>query len=321
MNEPTTTISSLVEEFLSHKRNMGFKYETGEFFLKAFIKHVKEKGIQINIPDKETVTGWFNKSTKIPGSLYNMISVIREFGKYLIANGYENVYVVPEKYGNRLEPHLPYFFSANEVNSFFETCSHMQKCKKHKGRELVIPELFKVLYCCGLRCKEARVLQCCDVCLKDSYIDILQSKGPKSRRMHISRELCEELAIYDRKISCLFPDRLYFFPKCQNQPYSSDAIPVNFNRIWYETFPRFNSIPKPRAYDFRHHFAWANLNRWVQEGTDINVMLPYLMRCMGHSHIKSTLYYFHFVPEFFGTFTEKTKSLESLLPEVLYEEE
>jgi integrase/recombinase XerD len=70
----------------------------------------------------------------------------------------------------------------------------------------------------------------------------------------------------------------------------------------------------------RHHFAWTNLNRWVQEGADVNVMLPYLMRYMGHSHIKSTLYYFHFVPEFFGTFAEKTKSLESLLPEVPYEE-
>ena len=30
---------------------------------------------------------------------------------------------------------------------------------------------------------------------------------------------------------------------------------------------------------------------------------------MGHRDIKSTLYYFHFVPEFFSTFTEKHKSL------------
>jgi len=28
-------------------------------------------------------------------------------------------------------------------------------------------------------------------------------------------------------------------------------------------------------------------------------MLPYLMNYMGHRHIKNTLYYFHFVPEFF----------------------
>lgn len=320
MNEPTITISSLVEEFLSYKRNMGYKYETGELYLKTFIKYIREKKININIPDKETVTGWCNKSAENPGSLYNKISIIREFGKYLVANGYEDAYVIPEKHGNRLEPHLPYFFTVNEVNHFFEICRCMQKHKEYPGRELVIPELFKVLYCCGLRCREARMLKCSDICLEKRYIDILQSKGPKSRRIFISSELSEELAMYDVRIRCLFPNRIYFFPNRYDQPYGCGTIAVNFNRIWYEAFPSFNSTPKPRAYDFRHHFAWANLNRWVQEGTDVNVMLPYLMRYMGHSHIKSTLYYFHFVPEFFGTFAEKTKSLESLLPEVPYEE-
>lgn len=321
MNEPTITISSLVEEFLSYKRSMGYKYETGELYLKTFIKYIRENQIYINIPDKESVTGWCNKSTEYPGSLYNKISIIREFSRYLVAHGYQDAYVIPGKHGNRLEPHLPYFFTVNEINHFFEICSRMQKHKEYTGRELVIPKLFRVLYCCGLRCREARMLKCCNVCLEERYIDILQSKGPKSRRIFISSELCEELAMYDDKIRCLFPDRIYFFPNRYDQPYGCGTVAANFNRIWYEAFPDFKATPKPRAYDFRHHFAWANLNRWVQEGTDVNVMLPYLMRYMGHNHIKSTLYYFHFVPEFFGTFAEKTQSLESLLPEVPYEEE
>jgi integrase len=86
--------------------------------------------------------------------------------------------------------------------------------------------------------------------------------------------------------------------------------------LWRKAFPSFDSPVKPRAYDFRHHFAYANLNRWAQEGKDVNVMLAYLMRYMGHSTIESTLYYFHFVPEFFGAFIEMTQKLESILPEV-----
>jgi integrase len=320
MNESTITISSLVKEFLAYKRSMGYKYETAEFYLKTFIKYIQKNEIQINIPDKETVMGWCNKSVDFPGSLHNMISFIREFSKYLVAKGYKSAYIIPKKYGNHQEPHLPYFFTADEICYFFEICSHIKKRKEHKGRELVIPELFKLLYCCGLRCREARMLKRYDVWLKERYIDIIQSKGPKSRRIFISSELCEELSLYDAKIQCLFPDRIYFFPNRYDQPYTCNAVVSNFNRIWYEAFPSFNATPKPRAYDFRHHFAWANLNRWVQEGTDVNVMLPYLMRFMGHSCIESTLYYFHFVPEFFWTFTEKTKSLEFLLPEVPYEE-
>jgi len=37
---------------------------------------------------------------------------------------------------------------------------------------------------------------------------------------------------------------------------------------------------------------------------------------MGHASLDSTFYYLHLVPEFFPTFSEKTKSLEQLLPEV-----
>ena len=49
---------------------------------------------------------------------------------------------------------------------------------------------------------------------------------------------------------------------------------------------------------------------------DINVMIPYLMRYMGHQTVKETLYYFHFVPEFFPTFRELSKPLEDIIPEV-----
>ena len=47
-----------------------------------------------------------------------------------------------------------------------------------------------------------------------------------------------------------------------------------------------------------------------------NAMLPYLMRYMGHQSVSETLYYFHFIPEFFPTYKSMSASLEDLLPEV-----
>jgi len=103
--------------------------------------------------------------------------------------------------------------------------------------------------------------------------------------------------------------------------YAPSTISNNFKRFWKTAYPNFVITTRPRAYDFRHHFACANLNRWAAEGLDVNVMLAYLMRYMGHQNISSTLYYFHFVPEFFPTFADKSKPLESIIPEVPYEEE
>ena len=38
----------------------------------------------------------------------------------------------------------------------------------------------------------------------------------------------------------------------------------------------------PRLYDFRHTFATHRLYHWMNEGKDLNVMIPYLSAYMGH---------------------------------------
>ena len=56
-------------------------------------------------------------------------------------------------------------------------------------------------------------------------------------------------------------------------------------------------LPPIRVYDLRHRFATAILNKWLNEGTDINARLPYLKTYMGHTNIESTAYYIHILPE------------------------
>ena len=73
---------------------------------------------------------------------------------------------------------------------------------------------------------------------------------------------------------------------------------------------------KPRAYDFRHHFACANIMRWPQDGKDVHAMLPYLLRYMGHSSLESTYYYIHLIPDYFSQYAKLTSSTEDLIPEV-----
>lgn len=97
----------------------------------------------------------------------------------------------------------------------------------------------------------------------------------------------EYLAAYDRRISRLFPERATFFPNREDHPYSASWLEQNFLRFWYAAFPeKKDSGISIRAYDFRHHFVYANMNRWLREGKDVNAMLPYLMRYMGHSDVK-----------------------------------
>jgi Phage integrase family. len=160
-----------------------------------------------------------------------------------------------------------------------------------------------------------------NVDLNNGYIDILRSKGLKDRRIFLPEDLLSLYIKYDAIINDIFPGRTYFFPVKSNNCYCGRSIQLNFNIIWEAACLGNGTGTKASAYAFRHHFAFSNLNRWIESGTDVNSMLPYLMRYMGHSSLEGTFYYLHLVPEFFATFSEKTRKFEKFLPEVDYGDE
>lgn len=313
------TLRENATEFINYKRSIGYAYEAQECLLNRYVQFAGAR-TSSPVPVKDTTDGFLSSLTGSPGTLYQMAAVLREFSRYLLARGFKESYVIPPKTASQPAAENPYFFTEKEVDAFFEKLDAIKPNSSFRGREIVLPALFRLLYCCGLRCKEVRTLLRVNVHTQDHYIDVIQSKGPKSRRIFISHELAGCLADYDVRIGILFPGREYYFPSSTGGCCSSLFVSSNFRRFWLEASPDFEMATRPRAYDFRHHFAWSNLNRWAAEGLDLNVMLPYLMRYMGHQSVSGTLYYFHFVPEFFPTYKSMTDALEDVIPEVSYEE-
>lgn len=312
-------IRQLAEEFLLYKNSLGYLYDSGQYYLKKYVDYAEKACRDVVWPEKAITQKYMESLAERQGTLYGTIATLREFSRYLISNGYRDAYMIPPKSGRLPIAEPPYFFTEEEIDGFFRELDEVEPHTSFKGRELVLPAIFRLLYCCGLRCKEARTLKCRNVHADEQYIDILQSKGSKNRRIFISEELAEYLKGYDSGISVLFPDREYYFPH-GDSCYKGCMISKNFRRFWKKAYPDFEPGSRPRAYDFRHHFAWANLNRWAADGLDLNVMLAYLMRYMGHQSVSETLYYFRFVPEFFPVFREMTENLEDILPEVPDEE-
>lgn len=52
------------------------------------------------------------------------------------------------------------------------------------------------------------------------------------------------------------------------------------------------------------------------EGRDVNAMLPYLARYMGHATLDSTFYYIHTSPDFMDDYAGLTQAGQRVLPEV-----
>ena len=311
------TLPILINEFLEYKKQNGYVYTTAEYHLNKYLDFTSIYFPLESIPSRETVNAFLNRYSDTPGNLYNASSVLRVFSRYLRSLGYTSAYVIPAGKISLPTPVRPYLFTDDEITKFFAACDSIPYDCHVPKRHLVLPAMYRLLYCCGLRCKEARTLRWELVHPDMNYIDILQSKGPKNRRLFISQELSDYLSTYDIRMDHMFPNRIFFFPSREDAPYGASAFQKNFLKIWYTAFPekQGNGV-SIRAYDFRHHFAYANMNRWLKERKDVNVMLPYLMRYMGHQDIEHTLYYFHLIPDIYHTIVEKSSLFETLLPEV-----
>ena len=125
-------------------------------------------------------------------------------------------------------------------------------------------------------------------------------QGQQRRRLPITGQVIDVLADCDRISRKTFGQhRPGFFVSSTPAPVSPASIGVTFNRIWDQSgLPRAVGGRQPHPYSFRHHFAYANIERWMAEGTDVNAMLPYLARFMGHASLDSTFYYIHTSPDF-----------------------
>lgn len=314
-------LASSMNSFLTYKRSLGWKYNTSEYYLREFDRYCAKYELE-GTSLEEIIKSWIIlRDTECPNTQRVRVAPIREFGKYLQSIEHSDAYVVSNKVCRKQTRTMPHFFTDDEIIRFFKACDTLVPRKENPVRHIVLPMYFRLLYCCGVRISEGRLLLRKNVNLNHGYIDVIHSKGPKDRRLYLPENLKLLYLKYDACIDNVFPDRTYFFPVKPHSCYHSHFIGSNFNKLWRAADLGHELGSKPRAYDFRHHFAFAILNRWIKEGTDVNSMLPYLVRYMGHASLESTFYYLHLVPEFFSTFSEKTKILEELLPEVDYDEE
>ena len=306
-----------LETFLKFKNSIGIQYNaSAQWCLKSLDRYNFKHG-NSTVLCKSLVVGWsIERSEHSNSKCGPWISPVREFGRYLRSMGDLDAYVLEYPVSqNSFRPEV-YLLADIEIQRFFKECDSYVLRKKTPGRPYVYPALYRFLYCCGARCGEARHLRCENVHLSDGYLDILQSKGHRDRRLFLSDELISYLIEYDCAIRNCFPKREYFFPGPSGNIISASSIPFNFRKIWLAAGLKRDGEIKPRPYDFRHHFACANIARWAKEKKDVISMLPYLMRYMGHSSLEKTYYYVHLIPDYFADYAAATENLESLLPEV-----
>lgn len=301
---------------IEQKRALGYKYDNHPAILKRFDTFCLERHPSETELNREIMLDWAIKHpNEKPATLQNRITPVNELAKYMIRLGIP-AFTLPKGILPRVPRYIPHIYSNDELKRIFEQTDCCRYCYEVPYRHHVMPLFFRLLYACGLRLSEARLLKVRDVDLSDGVIAITNAKLDKHRQIPVSPELLERLHDYYRNIHMFSTPDSWFFPGFDEKPMTMGNVEKNLYRFLRQAgisrsgrFSKPEQPGSPNVHSFRHTFAVHCLRKWVLENKDLRAYLPALQAYLGHVEFSDTAYYLHLTADLFPNITEKVQAV------------
>ena len=305
-----------IESFISFQISLGHKRISYEASLCSFAKFMQENYPKAKNITRTMIIQYFEQET---GELSRKASVLRLFTRYLNAIG-KSAYEVPEDLYNTPHVNAPYIFSDKELHNLFLEIDSLQEARDG-WFSTVAQVMFRLIYTCGLRPKEARELKRNCINFETGEILIEKSKNKKDRIVVMSDDMLNFCRIFDQKRRDAMIHSDFFFSKSNGKLYDESYINDVFKACWYKAAGVPESEKRKykniRVYCLRHRFATAVIHKWISQGIDLRNKLPYLQEYMGHNRLTDTFYYVHLLPEnLVKSAGIDWESFDALIPEV-----
>ena len=311
-----------IKNFINQKHSLGYPYQSSARLLYHFDLFVAENFSTERTITRDMCSAWIrSKPGEHPNSLLRRVTPVRQLGKYMKGLGYA-AYIIPGYIPNKQIKYEAHIYTVTELKAFFQAIDQCPPSPFSPTRRYVIPVIFRMLYCCGLRSSEARLLKREDIDLETGKIFIRESKGWKSRIVYMSDDLLDVCREFDSVMESIFPTRQAFFPNKNGDCFSFSIIDSWFHEFW-DKLPESDAVigNPARVHDLRHGYVIHRLNQWVKENKDIKGLYTYLSEYMGHSNYADTDYYLSLAEEFYPEMEQRLMSVNAdILPEVYHEE-
>lgn len=311
-------IAPYIEGLLEEKHANGYDYDSGELVLNRFDSYCADNGLDTLEISKDFLAGWMEqRETEGCFNQGKRISCVRQLLLFMAACGLKEY--IPHDFCH-FKKALPHIFDPEEVKEFFSVVDsyipvHRPQAETRLANEYRL--IFRWYCCCGLRNSEAAGIASENVDLNEGILTILDSKGNKDRLVYLPDDLRDSSREYYRYLTdTLGKEPRWFFPaKDQERPLLNTTLDRVFDRFWKMT--RYAGCSnKPTIHDFRFTYVVHRMNQWAGEGIDLQVMMPYLSRYLGHKTTGATLYYYFLVNAAYRTVEKKDTYACEVIPEV-----
>ena len=300
-----SNLAKYISGLIAQKRALGHKYESQTKIFIHFDLFCAEQ-----FPDEHTVTKpmidvWaLKKVHEHPGTLRGRVTPVSHLAQYMCNLGHE-AYVFPTNSLPDEKKYIPHIYTEDELQRLFRQIDCCHYSPEVPYRHLIMPVLFRILYCCGLRLGEALRLKSDDVNIDDGVLLIRESKYDNDRYVPMSNELSAYCREYAEQVHQPTPHE-YFFPAPDEGMIPGINIYTNFRRFLHKAGISHGGKGKgPRIYDFRHTFAVHCLKKFVLDGSDMRHYQQILKTYMGHSFFKYTAYYLRLTKDMYPDIRKK----------------
>lgn len=306
--------------FVEFRKAQGYDVHATEQYLGLFDLYCCEFPPDKPVLSQSLIDNWFrhdmNQGFKDMGGRGR---AVRQFAIYLKGMQKE-AYIIPISLFRKKSTFAPYIPTSHELSAFFDAADEIKQwVNSDKFAPYVAPVIFRLMYTSGLRPQEACALEDRDINLMTGEVLIRRNKKKKERIIMVSDDMLRLLNEYVCERDRIFVRTPFFFPRTDGSQYTAQQLGKLCDKCWAQANPDKSpsELPRLRPYDFRHTFASSVLQKWINEGTELYAMLPYLRTYMGHEHFEDTAYYIHILPErLIGSPGVNWDVIDSVMPEV-----
>ena len=206
-----------IEGLIEQKQAVGYPYDTSARILKNFDSFCSNYYPTSTALTAEITMHWAAKRTdEHVNNLFRRITPVRQLAKYMNSLEVE-AHVIPAKIPKTQIRYLPHIFTQPELRAFFGEIDKCLPSPFSPARHLAIPVFFRLLYCCGLRPSEARLLHTGDIDLATGRMYIRQSKGHKDRTVMLAEDVLTLCRTYEDQSQPDFSREAGIFPQLKRQ--------------------------------------------------------------------------------------------------------
>jgi site-specific recombinase XerD len=221
-----------------------------------------------------------------------------------------------DTFPKRRPPRAPRLLTEVEMARVLAVTEQLSPSVENPLRSETLRTGFILLYCCGLRRGELLRLKIADLDLKQNLLHIEKTKFHKSRlvpfHQSVAQELVRFLALRRRKHMPVGNDSYLVFSARRQSPHGvfvGSAFIGLWQRLCLAAGVQDGRGGPPRVHDLRHSMATNALQRWYDQGLDINAKLPHLATYLGHVSVASTHYYLRFTAQVRESASERFRQL------------